>query len=344
LGPLLRTPGRRQAGRHELYPFERFTEKAKKVLTLAQDEAEKSHHSYIGTEHLLLGLLRESDGLAAKVLDQLGVEIDTVREAMDSILGRNEGIIVQQIIPTSRMKKVIELAFEEAKGSNTTHVGTGHLLVGILLEGECIAAHVLRDLGANLDTVRRELDSLVEDQGPEETTLGQTDSSRHVGRDRTEPGSVVHSVFRSLGPFTIAARSVMALTEEESAKAALGYVGTEHLLIGVLRQAEGIGARALNNLGVTLEQVREEVAARRRRSGRLFEDRREPSRRFLAALTSHQPQAGDERPTRWLDTQDLLLAITADGDDPTAQLLGAMGASASAIEGEVERLEKGSAA
>ncbi|NNM97554.1 MAG: ATP-dependent Clp protease ATP-binding subunit [Candidatus Dormibacteraeota bacterium] len=151
-----------------MYPFERFTEKAKKVLTLAQDEAEKSHHSYIGTEHLLLGLLREGDGLAAKVLANLGVEIDKVRTTIESVLGRNERIIVQQIIPTSRVKKVIEIAFEEAKRMNNTYVGTEHLLLGLLIEGEGIAAHVLEDLGANLEKVRTELDAQLKDQGVED--------------------------------------------------------------------------------------------------------------------------------------------------------------------------------
>ncbi len=151
-----------------MYPFERFTEKAKKVLTLAQDEAEKSHHSYIGTEHLLLGLLREGEGLAAKVLANLGVEIEKVRDTIDSVLGRNERIIVQQIIPTSRVKKVIEIAFEEAKRMNNTYVGTEHLLLGLLIEGEGIAAHVLEDLGANQEKVRHELDSLLKEQGLED--------------------------------------------------------------------------------------------------------------------------------------------------------------------------------
>ncbi len=151
-----------------MYPFERFTEKAKKVLTLAQDEAEKSHHSYIGTEHLLLGLLREGDGLAAKVLGNLGVEIEKVRTTIESVLGRNERIIVQQIIPTSRVKKVIEIAFEEAKRMNNTYVGTEHLLLGLLIEGEGIAAHVLEDLGATLEKVRQELDSQLRDQGLED--------------------------------------------------------------------------------------------------------------------------------------------------------------------------------
>src|SRR3979411_3352107 len=98
-----------------LYPFERFTERAKKVLTLAQEEAERSHHSYIGTEHLLLGLLREGEGLAAKVLNNLGVEINKVRSTIEAVLGRNERIINQQIIPMARVKKVIEISFEEAR-------------------------------------------------------------------------------------------------------------------------------------------------------------------------------------------------------------------------------------
>src|SRR5258707_5109242 len=99
-----------------MYPFERFTERAKKVLTFAQEEAERSHHSYIGTEHLLLGLLREGDGIAAKVLSNLGVEIDKVRQTIESALARNERIIVhQQIVPTSPFKKVIEISFEEAR-------------------------------------------------------------------------------------------------------------------------------------------------------------------------------------------------------------------------------------
>src|SRR5438132_335944 len=125
-----------------MYPFERFTERAKKVLTLAQEEAERSHHSYIGTEHLLLGLLREGEGLAAKVLNNLGVEIGKVRQTIESVLGRNERIIIQQIIPTSRVKKVIEISFEEARRMGHNYVGTEHLLLGLLIEGEGLAQQI----------------------------------------------------------------------------------------------------------------------------------------------------------------------------------------------------------
>jgi ATP-dependent Clp protease ATP-binding subunit ClpC len=174
-----------------LYPFERFTERAKKVLTLAQEEAERSHHSYIGTEHLLLGLLREGEGLAAKVLNSLGVEIGKVRQTIESVLGRNERIIIQQIIPTSRVKKVIEISFEEARRMGHNYVGTEHLLLGLLIEGEGIAAHVLEDLGATLDKVRAEIerllhDSTVEDSEPAPKKPSKTPLLDQFGRDLTE--------------------------------------------------------------------------------------------------------------------------------------------------------------
>src|SRR2546422_304713 len=162
--PATPSPDRRKP---TLYAFERFTERAKKVLTLAQEEAERSHHSYIGTEHLLLGLLREGEGLAAKVLNNLGVEIGKVRQTIESVLGRNERIIIQQIIPTSRVKKVIEISFEEARRMGHNYVGTEHLLLGLLIEGEGIAAHVLEDLGATLDKVRSEIERLLHDSSAE---------------------------------------------------------------------------------------------------------------------------------------------------------------------------------
>ncbi|HEX4216173.1 MAG TPA: ATP-dependent Clp protease ATP-binding subunit [Candidatus Dormibacteraeota bacterium] len=173
-----------------MYPFERFTERAKKVLTLAQEEAERSHHSYIGTEHLLLGLLREGEGLAAKVLNNLGVEIGRVRQTIESVLGRNERIVIQQIIPTSRVKKVIEISFEEARRMGNNYVGTEHLLLGLLIEGEGIAAHVLEDLGASLDKVRAEIERLVHDSQAEDSEPAPVKSTKtplldQFGRDLT---------------------------------------------------------------------------------------------------------------------------------------------------------------
>jgi ATP-dependent Clp protease ATP-binding subunit ClpA len=154
-----------------MYPFERFNEDAKRSLTLAQEEAERSHHSYIGTEHLLLGLLRVEKGTAHRVLTELGVDIHTVREVIKSVLGRNERIPVQSIIPTSRVKKVIELSFEEARRMGDNEVDTVHMLLGLIIEGEGIAAHVLTDLGATLEKVRLAIEQARSTPGQERPSV-----------------------------------------------------------------------------------------------------------------------------------------------------------------------------
>jgi ATP-dependent Clp protease ATP-binding subunit ClpC len=154
-----------------MYPFERFNEDAKRSLTLAQEEAERSHHSYIGTEHLLLGLLRVQQGTAYRVLTDLGVDVVTVREVIKSVLGRNERILIQSIIPTSRVKKVIELSFEEARRMGDNEVDTAHMLLGLVIEGEGIAAHVLTDLGATLEKVRSAIEHARSTSTPERPSV-----------------------------------------------------------------------------------------------------------------------------------------------------------------------------
>src|SRR5580765_7809302 len=127
--------------------FDKFTERARKVLSLAQEEAQRFNHNYIGTEHLLLGLVREGDGVAAKVLNNLGVELSKVRSAVEFIIGRGEKSISGEIGLTPRAKKVIELAVEEARRLNHSYIGTEHLLLGLVREGEGIAFGVLESLG-----------------------------------------------------------------------------------------------------------------------------------------------------------------------------------------------------
>jgi hypothetical protein len=135
-----------------MYPFERFSDGAKKVLTMAQEEAERSQHSYIGTEHLLLALLAE-ESEASRILTSLGVEVMDVRQVLDAVLGRTERLHIQRIIPTSRVKKVIQIAFEDADREGSTSITPTHLLLGLLQEGEGIAAHVLQDRKVTIEKV-----------------------------------------------------------------------------------------------------------------------------------------------------------------------------------------------
>ncbi len=136
--------------------FEKFTERARKVLTLAQEEAQRLNHNYIGTEHILLGLVRESEGVAVKVLTNLGADPDKVRGAVEFIIGRGERTVSGEIGLTPRAKRVIELAVDEARRLNHNYIGTEHLLLGLLREAEGAASSVLESLGVNLDKTRAE--------------------------------------------------------------------------------------------------------------------------------------------------------------------------------------------
>ena len=138
--------------------FDRFTERARKVMNLSMEEAHRFQHNYIGTEHLLLGLVREGEGIAAQVLNNLGVELERVRKEVESIIGRGDHIVKNtgEIGLTPRAKKAIELAVDEARRLGHHYIGTEHLLLGLIREGEGIAARVIENLDVKLEQVRTE--------------------------------------------------------------------------------------------------------------------------------------------------------------------------------------------
>src|SRR5579859_6056702 len=152
--------------------FDRFTERARKVLTLAQEEAQRFNHNYIGTEHLLLGLVREGDGVAAKVLSNLGVELTKVRSSIEFIVGRGDRVVHGEIGLTPRAKKVIELAVDEARRLNHQYIGIEHLLLGLVREGEGIAVGALESLGVNLEKVRTQTIRMLSQLGPPQKMQG----------------------------------------------------------------------------------------------------------------------------------------------------------------------------
>jgi ATP-dependent Clp protease ATP-binding subunit ClpA len=166
-----------------VYPFERFTEAAKLCLTLSQEEAERSLHSYIGTEHLLLGLVRVETGSAHTAFKELGISIDSVRVLVDAAVARHARISVKGLPPTSRVKRVFEMAFDESHRMAHFEVDTGHILIGIALEGDGIAAHVLQDLGFPAERV----------VAATERALGVAESERGRDRPRGRPSIPIFS-------------------------------------------------------------------------------------------------------------------------------------------------------
>jgi len=137
--------------------FDKFTDRARKVLTYAQDEAQRFDHNYIDTEHILLGLVREGDGTAARVLETMGVELAKVRTAIEFLIGRGVRPVVGEVGLTPQARRVIELAIDEARRLDHRYLGTEHLLLGLVREGEGIAAGVLESVGVTLERTRAEI-------------------------------------------------------------------------------------------------------------------------------------------------------------------------------------------
>ncbi len=148
--------------------FDRFTERARKVIILAKEEAKRFNHDYIGTEHILLGLIKEGESVAAAVLQNLGLSLDTIRLEVEKLVQFGPSTIVSGDIPfTPKAKKVIELAMDEARRLGHNYIGTEHLLLGLIKEGEGVASHVLMNLGLNLNKVRSEVIKLLGSSTPQ---------------------------------------------------------------------------------------------------------------------------------------------------------------------------------
>ncbi len=157
--------------------FERFTEKAIKVIMLAQEEARRLGHNFVGTEQVLLGLIGEGTGVAAKTLKSMGVNLKDARAEVEKIIGRGSGFVAVEIPFTPRAKRVLELSWDEARQLGHNYIGTEHLLLGLIREGEGVAARVLENLGVDLNKVRSNVVKMLGESKPQTTMSGASSSS-----------------------------------------------------------------------------------------------------------------------------------------------------------------------
>src|SRR6202140_1880697 len=172
--------------------FERFTDRARRVVVLAQEEARMLNHNYIGTEHILLGLIHEGEGVAAKALESLGISLEAVREKVEETIGPAGSSTTGSPPLTPRAKKVLELSLREALQLGHNYIGTEHMLLGLVREGEGVAAQVLVSLGADLSRVRQQVIQLLSGyQGKESVGAGPGSSA-----SETPSGSPVPGQFR----------------------------------------------------------------------------------------------------------------------------------------------------
>ncbi len=228
--------------------FERFTNRARHVVVLSQDEARDMRHNYIGTEHILLGLLGEPNGMAGRALAQFGLTLDGVREETASRVGRGAAPVKGRIPFTPRAKKVLELSLREALQLHHNYIGTEHLLLGLLREGEGVAASILREHASDLLRVRMAVLDLL----PAVTEPAAGRGRRWLRRRSETPTTIADE------PDELSTTPAADASLNEAAKLA-GYapVGSHHLLLAALADPDTAAAKVLATLGVDLEQARE---------------------------------------------------------------------------------------
>ncbi len=241
--------------------FERFTDRARRVVVLAQEESRLLNHNYIGTEHLLLGLVHEGEGVAAQALVALDIRLEAVRHEVEQLVGLGESAPSGHIPFTTRAKKVLELALREALQLGHNYIGTEHILLGLVREGEGVAAQVLVKLGADTSRVRQQVIQILagyQATGVASERLGVGAGAR-AHRPAAPAGAEVleHAPDRLvLRRFTVSSCRVLLLAESEALRLGHPTVGVEHLILGLLAEDEGLAAAALASVGVDLGGAR----------------------------------------------------------------------------------------
>jgi ATP-dependent Clp protease ATP-binding subunit ClpC len=249
--------------------FERFTDRARRVVVLAQEEARMLEHNYIGTEHLLLGLIHEGEGVAAKALRALDVDLDTLRREVESLVGRGQQPTKGHIPFTPAAKKVLELALRESVQLGHEYIGTEHLLLGLLREGEEPGAQVLQQRGIELNTVRQEVVRLLHGYQASEGRRGRRARPGRPGAEGATLDEISHQL-RVLGVRLSAIETKLGI-EESPARLRLRQVHAQ--IARIRRQKES----AID------EQDFERAAALRDEEKRLLSDRRAAEGDWLAA-------------------------------------------------------------
>jgi ATP-dependent Clp protease ATP-binding subunit ClpC len=227
--------------------FERFTERARQVVVLAQEEARRIDHNYIGTEHVLLGLLREGHGIGARALEAAGIALDQVRADVEAEVGRGKGKPKGHIPFTPRAKKVLELALREALQLRHDYIGTEHILLGLTREGEGLGARILRRHDVDFMTLRLK----VLDLAP----AGESLETRRLRRWLRPRGSAASAAEEAEALRTTTATDVSL--DEARRLAGDAAVGSHHLLLATLNDPSSAAAKALTSLGIDLDQARD---------------------------------------------------------------------------------------
>lgn len=323
--------------------FNRFDEPARHVVSNAQEEAVRYNHTYIGTEHLLLGLVRDETNVACAIFHYMNIDLQKIRDEVGFLLSRGDRVIpdiLKQIGLTPRAKKAIELAVDEARRLNNHYIGTEHILLGLMREGEGIAAGILENLGVTLETLRTATLlalSLV--------TLNEEATTQPVQTEATEatrPRRLAIIQTRStkpyeIYPFTEQTHKILEQAHEEAAHFQHNYIGTEHLLLGLVRDSEGVAGAVLQNLGVQPSRVRKAVEFIIGRGDRVVigEIGLTPRSKRILQLAAEEATYAKES---YIGTEHILLGMVTEGEGIAAGILNNMGIQLGNVRAETLRV------
>ena len=299
--------------------WQRFTERARKVVFYAQEEAQKFGEGFVSTEHLLLGLVREPDSVASRVLEKLGVTNNRVRVEVEKQLPRGDPDPSAGMTLTPRAKRVIDLAYDEARGLNNAYIGTEHLLLGLVREGDGLAGRVLAKLGVDLERARREVVAL---QDAEAASRGETN---------VRPRTTFTDDLRHYRWDAYDAEAQAALLRAHAVAESLGetHLTPLHLVLSLLESPDSGALRALQAVGIEPERLRAEVERHRVwAEGAPESIQLSPNgRKVMDGATLEAQGLGSDR----LGSEHLLLGLFRGNPDGLGRILTDLGASLTAL-------------
>ena len=299
--------------------FALFTDGARRVMALSRQEAERLSHDYIGTEHILLGLVREGSGVAANVLGMLGADAGKLSAEVERLAKPMPGAVGPGQPPfDARAKRALEFAIEEARKLNREHVGTEHLLLGLLSVEDGLAAQVLMNLGLVLEEVRKEVLGFL-GAGALPNEVPDYGSEKWAAYDR----------------FTDRAEKVMALARDEAERLKHDYIGTEHILLGLAKEGCGVAANVLEALGVDLGQIRTEVEALVKPAPESLPKSSMPLTPRARKVLGYAIEEARTLKHNYVGTEHLLLGLLREEEGLAAQVLLNLGLTLDRIRAEV---------
>jgi len=319
--------------------YEHFTDRARKVMQLANQEAQRLNHEYVGTEHILLGLIKERFGVAANVLKNLGVDLPKTRREAEKLVPSGPKIVTMGRLPqTPRAKKVLMYAIEESRNLNHDYVGTEHILLGLLRDREGVAAQVLMNRGLKLEEVRAEvLWAMGRGSAPVNLTdqhidKVKTDVADQVGQADKEDPALPGSMYDR---FTDRARGVMQLANQQAKQLDHEYIGTEHILLGLVSEGKSVAANVLTNLNLELETIRSEVGRLVQRGPDRVAAGKLPLTSRAKKVLMYAAEESRDFSYNYVGTEHLLLGLLREREGVAAQVLMNLGLKLEEVRKEV---------